>query len=309
MASPKRHHYLPQFYLEYFTQSGKLWVYDREEDKYLHQTPKNTAVIGHYYSIPLPSGENDTELEAVLAQVESVAAKVIAKADAREEISVQEKADLSYFIAWLYARVPEFQANYEYASEQMWKLVARQTFATVEDAKRLLSDHPAGKDYPNLSAEKLHEFIHGDEYTVKTDRRLSLLHSIEFAQDLWSYFAQMNWIFCHAEAGSAFVTSDTPFCLLPPLKKTGPAWAGVGLLTPGATKFIPLTPRTALIMGDRGEHTVHQDSEAWRVVDVNHAVTERCMHYLLGPDEAVLRDLVTTTKIAGTKLKPRIKFG
>ncbi len=308
VTSPKRHHYLPRFYLNRFTRSGKLWVYDRHEDTYRPQTPQNTAVIGHYYSITTPTGEKDTELEGVLAQMEGVAEKVIAKADARADITPQEKADLAYFVAWLYARVPEFQATFEQASEYFWKLVARQTFATVEDTERILREHPAGKDYPDLTADKLHEFIHGDDYTVQTHRHLSLLQTIEFAQDLWQYFVQMNWIFCHAETGSAFITSDTPFCLLPPLKQTGPAWAGTGLLTPGATKFIPLTASTALVMGDRGDHVVHRDSEAWRVRDGNLALTVRCLRYLLGPDEATLRDLVTTTKIAGTKLKPRIKF-
>jgi Protein of unknown function (DUF4238) len=304
---PKRHHYLPRSYLNRFTRSGKLWVYDRQEDKYLHQTPHNTAVIGHYYSITTPAGEKDTELEGVLAQVEGVAQRVIAKADSGADISPQEKADLAYFIAWLYARVPEFQETYDHVSEQFWKLVARQTFATVEATERILREHPAGTDYPSLTAEKLHAFVHGDDYTVKTHRHLSLLKTIESAQDLWEYFVQMDWIFCHAEAGSHYVTSDTPFCLLPPRVKTGPAWMGTGLLTPGAGKFIPLTATTALLMGDRGDRIVHRDTEAWRVKDANLAVTVRCLRYLLGQDKAVLRDLVETTKIAGTRLKPRIR--
>jgi len=66
MAAPKRHHYLPRFYLKRFAQAGKLWVYDRQEDKYRHQTPQNTAVIGNYYSFTTPTGEKNTDLEGVV---------------------------------------------------------------------------------------------------------------------------------------------------------------------------------------------------------------------------------------------------
>ena len=115
MTRPKRHHYLPQFYIEGFCHSGRIWVYDRQADKYRHQTPQNTGVIGHYYSIAGPDGEKDTELEGVLAQVESAAKPIITKVTERQEISEQEKADLAHFVAWLYARVPDFQKTYEHA--------------------------------------------------------------------------------------------------------------------------------------------------------------------------------------------------
>lgn len=307
MATPKRHHYLPLFYLNRFTRSGKLWVYDRHEDIYRRQTPENTAVIGHYYSFRTPTGEKNTELEAILSQMESVATNVIAKADARSDISAQEKADLAYFIAWLFARVPEFQETHDQVWEHLLKVLARQMFATVEDTTRLF-EHPTEGERPHLTAEELHAFIHSDDYTLSMHRHLSLMHSIQVAQEMWKYFAQMTWMFVHPEAGSEFITSDAPFCLLPPLEKGDPAWMGTGLLTPGATKFIPLTPSTALLMGDPGEHVVHRDSEAWRVRDGNLAVTVRCRRYLLGPDEDVLRELVATTKIGGTELKPRVQF-
>jgi hypothetical protein len=45
MKLPRRHHYLPQMYLRGFADADELvWVYDRKEDKYLHQGILNTAV-------------------------------------------------------------------------------------------------------------------------------------------------------------------------------------------------------------------------------------------------------------------------
>jgi len=309
VTSPKRHHYLPQFYIDAFCRSGKIWVYDRQKDQFRQQTPPNTAVIGHYYSIAAPDGEKDTELESVLAQVESEAKPIIAKVSDGRRISDQEKANLAYFIAWLYARVPEFQATYEDLSEELYKKILRQAFATVEETQRLVESHPALKDHPiTISAKRLHEFVQGGDYEIKTHRNLSLMMSIETAQDLWNYFVQMNWVFCRAEAGSHYITTDTPVCLIPPVVKPGPAWMGTGLLTPGAAKLVPLTSNTALLMGDRGTRMVHRATEAWRVRDGNLALAVRCHRYLLGPDEAELRDLVSTTGIAGTEPPPRIRM-
>lgn len=50
MSKPKRHHFLPEFYLNGFTREGLLCVFDRETGEYRRQAPKNTAVIGHFYA-------------------------------------------------------------------------------------------------------------------------------------------------------------------------------------------------------------------------------------------------------------------
>jgi len=51
MSKPKRHHYLPQFYLDKFSRSGSLYIFDRELNEYREQTPTNTAVKSHYYAL------------------------------------------------------------------------------------------------------------------------------------------------------------------------------------------------------------------------------------------------------------------
>src|ERR1043165_1464790 len=55
MAKPKRHHYLPEFYLAGFTLDGArestFTVFDRDECQFREQTPPNTAVRGYYYAV------------------------------------------------------------------------------------------------------------------------------------------------------------------------------------------------------------------------------------------------------------------
>ena len=50
MSEPKRHHYLPQSYLENFSNDGGVWVYN-DKDKTIKKIPKlNVAVISHFYT-------------------------------------------------------------------------------------------------------------------------------------------------------------------------------------------------------------------------------------------------------------------
>jgi hypothetical protein len=62
-ANPKRHHFLPEFYLNGFARDGLLWLYDRGRKQYRRQTPHNTAIIGHYYTFENEKGEKDYSVE------------------------------------------------------------------------------------------------------------------------------------------------------------------------------------------------------------------------------------------------------
>ena len=66
MSSPKRHHYLPDFYLQSFCGNGFIWVYDRELREYRKQTPINTAVKSNYYAFRDENGVRNNEIEAIL---------------------------------------------------------------------------------------------------------------------------------------------------------------------------------------------------------------------------------------------------
>src|SRR3972149_6577246 len=102
MPTPKRHHYLPQFYLEGFCRDDLLWVYDRDEKEYRQQTPQNTAVQKYYYSFENDNGERDAEVEGLLSLVETYTKPIIDKINNRESIDGNEKETLSIFIGFLY---------------------------------------------------------------------------------------------------------------------------------------------------------------------------------------------------------------
>ena len=51
LSTPKKHHYLPEFYLKGFSTAGWLWVYDRERNAYSKRRPETVAIRKGFYSI------------------------------------------------------------------------------------------------------------------------------------------------------------------------------------------------------------------------------------------------------------------
>lgn len=107
MSRPKRHHYLPEFYLAGFATDGRrestFTVYDRETDEFRQQTAKNTAVAGYYYATQDPStGERSMEVEQFLSSIESEADAAIRKLERREKPTGHEREVIALFCALLH---------------------------------------------------------------------------------------------------------------------------------------------------------------------------------------------------------------
>jgi hypothetical protein len=72
----KRHHYVPQFYLQYFEPAGQraLWVYDKEGGEARPQILKDAAVEFGFYAIENPL---DDSLEQSLQKIEDAAKPIL----------------------------------------------------------------------------------------------------------------------------------------------------------------------------------------------------------------------------------------
>jgi hypothetical protein len=78
MTGPKLHHYVPQFHLRRFVDdSGRLWVWDRDEDRTFAVKPNSVAAEKDFYFVdelaanghdPLTM-EKFSQLEGEVAQI------------------------------------------------------------------------------------------------------------------------------------------------------------------------------------------------------------------------------------------------
>jgi len=89
MNRPRRHHFVPRFYLDGFCadDARTLAVYDRVRNMYRAQHPTELAHRRDYYAYEDEQGELVFDIEVGLGQVETAAALAIRRVDGGEELT------------------------------------------------------------------------------------------------------------------------------------------------------------------------------------------------------------------------------
>lgn len=189
MSKPKRHHYLPKFYLDFFSRDGLLWVYDRERKECRQQTSKNTAVQSQYYSAFGPDGKKHTQVEQFLSVIESLAKPVIVKIDNEEPISPKDKEALAVFVSFLKVRVPDFEKTINEMTEKNLKIQNEFMFSSEENTDRVLKDieKKTGKKIDVLPKDFM-EFVLSGQYDIGFPREHSLEMMLSSGADFVRFF-------------------------------------------------------------------------------------------------------------------------
>lgn len=310
MTKPKRHHYLPEFYLHGFAANGIVQVYDKQRDEYRGQQPVNTAVKSHYYAAEDADGNRNTDIETMLSEIESLASKAIEKASSCDTLTSEDRDNLAIFVAFLWNRVPDFEHSINKVHKHAVKILADAVFSDEETAKRELArfDKDTGNSFA-VNAKEIVEFHKKGAYKIEIHRNASLLAMLTTSFDFANYFRQMDWAFIHAPNGASFVTSDNPFFLYPPpdLPKNSPY--GVGILLRGAIKLVPLTQSMVLAMYDKGD-SIHQKQLGKRQVrEININLARVATRFIIARDEPLLRLIVERSGTKRIKREGRIRIG
>lgn len=295
MGTPKRHHYLPQFYLERFCRDKILQTFDRESGLYRGQAPKNTAVIGQYYTVTDKDGNKDTAIETFLSQVEGWAKPIIDKIDKGACINDEEKLNLSLFISLLYVRVPEFENLLNEVSDKLIKKIIKHECATEEQAKTILKEQEQFDEQLQVRANDLVKFVQDEQYSITIPRNESLRLMLSLSREIAAYLSLMDWLFIQSESNTSFITTDNPFTLVPPQNHNG--FSGIGITTKGAIKVVPLSQKTCLTILDSGKSINYEQASIDKVKSINSTVAGNCERFIFGREEALVKNIVETTRI------------
>lgn len=293
----KRHHYVPQFYLRYFLLKGSniLWVYDKEGGEARPQQPKDTAVIGGFYSIKTPAGEmDDTEQE--FSQLEAVAKPILDRWQEDKAIpSPNEIAEIAYFLALLHTRVPRTAGMAQETGLALLLAELEQLKENPEQARDLWERFVKDTGEDSLSLEKFLEFLENPfaNYKIELNQKvalgMSMLTTGEIAQDLLN----MNWCLCVAPEASFFLTCDAPVNVFS--LHGSQAQFGGGFALKNAEVAFPISPKVCLLL-DR----IHAQKR-WRVKEsfvkeINRRVAYMAERYIFSPiDAKFVRQLVVET--------------
>lgn len=314
-TGPKRHHYLPKSYLDGWVDDDKmLWLYDRKTNDYRQQTPKNTTVVGHLYTVEDEQQRSRYEIEAMLADAEGRTTPIIRKLSLNEAIDIDERCHLAHYMGLMAFRTP---AIFESIGSMHSQLALRlmKTFAAdpVQMAETMKANAGGEGDFQG-EAERLAAFVNEGGYTIKTDPKWSMTFAIKMGLELAEHLLIKNWHVIHAPPRCTFITCDAPVLLTSNTPPRNGVFRGVGFGSPDAVVFFPLDQKTAVMMYDDGNKERNEarfevgraDPDFMR--RANLATTNLCQRYLIGSSERLLRSLVASTAIHKRPWNPRMEI-
>lgn len=296
-TQPKRHHYVPQFYLNNFAdKQGKIWVYDRKIKEYRHQSVKDTAVQNNYYRMRLKGGGQTNELEGFFSQLEGLACSAMNKLERGTPLTEEEKGNIAAFVAFQMMRVPDFEKRENEGNEKIMKWINQGLWGSIENAQKRLDElKEKGVDESNeVSAKEMYEFVQKGNYRIQFPRERSIRTMLKLTFNIAGKFIQMDWLLLRAPKDGAFVTSDNPYTLFPHAEYNPNSFldGAVGILTPGAKKALPLSPNTSLFMCDHGGRFAKTTAPRDKMRNINLFYARTSDRFIFSKDELLLRSIV-----------------
>ena len=294
LHGPKRQHFLPRSYLNGFTKSGNLAVYDRETDDVRIQTPTNTAVIHDFYTMKDDKGRKRFEIESMLADYESKGIEAIRKLMEWKRLTSDQRRDLSILLALFVGRVPSFVDSIKGMYSDLGKKLARAMFNDSTAAKEILEqidDRQRTSDDYHQEAEGIVRFIRADNYTINVNHmeamRLAIISTLELAH----IFANRNWILFHlGNPRESLITTDAPV-VLTTTRPRPPSMFGIGFAASDAVTIVPLASSCLLVMSGGEGQLEHGPINLKKILELNQLLASRCKRLVIGRDRKLIQFL------------------
>jgi hypothetical protein len=310
LSGPKRQHFLPKFYLEGFTKNGMVAIFDRGKNEVRVQTPVNTCVIGHFYTMEDSEGRKRFELEQLLSDYESKANFIIKKLEACEEINAEERANLAIFVAFAAFRTPDNIDSIKLLSSSLLSDMTSRMFADVEEVKegmRGMPNSPSAEEDLKKEAIELVEFVKSGQYKISTNHTWAVGMAMKMAFIIAPIFAGRNWMVIHRDSEKkSFVTTDAPVLLTTVTPRANNIY-GIGFGNADAFVMFPLNQSCILAMyGNQGTLT-HQKIDAEQIRKINLAIAAECQRFIVARDEELVRSIKDYLRLADKKWQPKMQ--
>lgn len=247
MSTPRKHHYLPQFYLEGFKvdpQKGKkphIWQIEKSDDQTRYcPAIEDTGCIRDFHTLDFTDEEPDHKsVEALLSKLESEQSALVRAIRETKRIETSQIGPLSAFISLMRYRVPSFAGHVETSLRS----VVLDTFKIRYHAGQFGSPPPELQKM--FDSKGIDESL---QISISNWKILSHMFEVGLAPESIGLLAEYNYHVYSAEETTFFVTSDNPIALYHPnYEKIRPY--GVGLAMKGVEVTFPLTSDTLILAG------------------------------------------------------------
>jgi len=236
MSEPKKHHFLPQFYLRGFSINSREQIWQIEKTQHPESRKvaiKDAACETHYHTIDAdPKNKDRRTIEEYLSGIEGKQAELINTITGHGGIQSYQKRRLAEFIMIMRFRVPAYKT---YIEQTLGELVRNSTRLMF----RMDKFPPPPPQVEELIKEK-----DDDIFDVEISNWMILVRMLNIALDpkFVQIIERMNLSLYKTPEGLEFVACDSPVAIFDPnYKKKKPY--GVGLLNRDIDLTFPLTKR------------------------------------------------------------------
>jgi Protein of unknown function (DUF4238) len=252
----RRHHYVPRFQLAEFTKDGEtLFQLHTKTGRPRKTTPTEAAFKKDFYIYPDGDGSRINVLEDFFGMAENHAATALRRLIAGEEISPEDRATISFFLALQWNRTP---GALKRAEQLVTDVLSSQIASDLGDGRafsklweRLKAkgedDGLADAEAESLRRESVQMFRDGKLEVVDPTggNTMSVLisHSSSMAMLM---FARMEWTVLRS-AEPAFVTSDRGCAGFDPTPQH-PWSSHAPLSSPDAETSFPISANVCLVL-------------------------------------------------------------
>lgn len=230
MAPPRKHHYLPQFYLRGFSANGRsVYQIEKNGSRGFLCSISDAAAVRDYHVIDDSDVSDVQQVEKALGELEGHIAPVLGEIQCFGLPSPDKRALLIQFISLMRWRVPAakgfFCGHLAFVVKESGKLLEKQGMLP-----------PPPKGYEDI--------LRMENLTVEISNAQPLRHMLGLATDpvMLKLLGAMRLSLLRAPFGSSFLTSDQPVALYFPDARLPPR-QGIGIADPRIEVSFPLSCR------------------------------------------------------------------
>lgn len=236
-----RHHYVPRFYLERFTdQKGRIDAYQRNTRKRFKTTTANVAVETDLYTIIDIDGNESDYAEKIIADIEARMAPAFEDLIGGDWPPNHETRGLiANFVALQATRTRESFHAMSAITDRAFKMGIN--LLTREQMRELVDESLEEEVDEEELDEMIADFRDEDGYAVVPSNNELVTTMLEAAKDLVQPIADRAW-FLQRSKKPLIITSDAPVHLW---SRPGPY--GVGVLTAEEVS-LPVDPHHSLLL-------------------------------------------------------------
>jgi len=216
LSSPRRHHYVPQFYLRGFApfgSPGKITVFDKEAGTQFSTSVKNAAVQRDYYRLDAAEdlGEDPLLLENYLSEIEGYASSLTPRVAKGEDLQGEDRMKWAEFLASTYVRGPnarqmlaDIHVRINLTGLEVATATKERYLATQKKMNKEIDEDKLDENY-----ERFRDFLVNRKFSVSVSDQFTL-RTFDMIEKLSNIFYDMDGSILHPEPKAFFVTSDTP---------------------------------------------------------------------------------------------------